>query len=253
MGVQRQRRVSKTALIYIPVGTVLVVVLTILGISSFMRILDIEVVGATRYLAEDIVAASGINSGDNLMFLDTDSAERRIISSLPFVSSATIVRYFPDRLKIEITESTPIAYLSSGAVLLVIDADARIVEIVTVRPAGLIEIRGITPVDPVEGGLLRSDSTGDAQVVYLRNVLVAMERENLLADVQFLDMSSILHINFGYLNRFTINLGGPSNLRQKLFNVPYAVERANLQYDETVEGDIDLSNIAERGFFRARH
>ena len=244
MDMRKQRRSSKSAAVYIPLGSLLIILLTILGISSFLRIMVIEVEGATRYSTSDIISVSGIQVGDNLMFIDLEAAERRIVMAMPFVRDVNILRLLPDGVKIEVEESEPIAAIAFHGEFLIVDITGRILERTDSRAAGLIEVRGVTPVDAVEGSPLRSATGGEVQLQHMRDVLAAFDRENITAGVTFLDVTHIAQISFGYIGRFRVVLGGPSNLRQKLSLLPGAIERINEMRDETATGTIDLSDPA---------
>ncbi|MCL2227063.1 MAG: FtsQ-type POTRA domain-containing protein [Oscillospiraceae bacterium] len=245
---RKQRRISKSAAIYIPIGVLLIILFTLLGISSFLQIMDIQVVGAIRHSAEDIISVSGISAGDNLMFLDTDTAERRITTAMPFISEAFITRLLPDSIKIEVVESSPIAAVESRGDVYIIDSAGRILERTDSMPSGLIVVRGITPIEGIEGGQLRVAPGGETQLQHMRDVLTAFIREDIVDDISYLDVTHIAQINFGYLGRFRVILGSPSNLRQKLTLLLGAVEGAegiNERFGENAMGDIDLSDPAE--------
>jgi len=237
---RKQRRVSRSAMMYIPFGVLLVAIISIMGISSFLRIMVIEVEGATRYSSAEIISASGIGVGDNLLFLDTDAAQRRIMLAMPFIREVNVLRALPDGIMIEIFESEPIASIEDSGDLLIIDVTGRILERTDKAPDGLIEVRGITPLDPVEGGQLRTAPGGEMQLQYMRDVLSAMERERIVQDVTFLDITHISQINFGYLGRFRVILGGPSNIRGKLEALPRVIDTIA----EDISATIDLTDLA---------
>jgi hypothetical protein len=235
---------SKSAAIYIPVGVLLIVFLTVIGVSGFLRIMDIEVVGSTRYTDEAIIAVSGITAGDNMLFIDAEVAERRIITAMPFISSASVTRVPPDGVRIEVEESSPLAKIDFRGELLIFDSSGRILEVTVVPQSGLVEVLGITPVDPAEGAPLRVGTGGEMNLLYMRDVLAALEREGIEGDVSFLDVSNTGRINFGYQGRFRVILGGPSNVRQKLDSLPrmiYGADGINAQHGDSATGDIDMS------------
>ena len=240
---RKPRRVSKSAAIYVPVGALLVIFLTILGISSFLRIMEIEVVGATRYSFEDIISVSGISSGDNLLFLDVESAERRITAAMPFIREAEITRILPDGVKIAVLESTPIAAVQTRTDVLIIDSSGRILERTDVLAQDLIEIRGVTPVDASVGGQLRSLPGEESRIQYMRDLLTAFEREGLADDISNLDVTHTAQITFGYMGRFRVILGDQRHLQRKLDMLPAAVDDINERGGEHVVGTIDISNL----------
>ncbi|MCL2391484.1 MAG: FtsQ-type POTRA domain-containing protein [Oscillospiraceae bacterium] len=248
-----QRRVSKSAAIYIPIGVLLVVAFTLLGISSFLSIMDIEVEGAAGYTADEIIYASGISVGDNLLFLDTEAAERRITAAIPFVREATISRMLPDKLLIEVYESTPIAWIEiSDDEIIVIDITARVLQTIDFIPYGLLEVRGVSPAEAIEGRQLRAEIGGDMQLQHMRDILTAFEREGMARDVYYLDMTHVSQISFGYMGRFRVLLGDPSNLRQKLNALPEAIVTIDERSGEDVRGVIDLTDPTGRVRFDPR-
>ena len=59
------------------------------------------------YTAEEIVEASGINKGDNLLRLDCEKSEQRILDKLLYVETAVVDRDFPSSLDITVTKCIP--------------------------------------------------------------------------------------------------------------------------------------------------
>jgi len=242
---RRQRRISNSAAIYIPVGALGIIFLTILGISSFLRIMAIEVQGVTRYSVEDVAAVSGISQGDNLLFLDLEAAERRIVAAMPFVSEASISRIMPDTVKIEIVESIPVASIELRGDFLVIDSSGRILDRAESFPEGLVEIIGVTPVEAAIGAQIRAEGIGDNNVQAMRYILSALERDGLIEDVSDLDVTNIAQITFGIQGRFHVLLGNRDNLRQKLGNLQSAIN----DVEENARGQIDIRDHTERPRF----
>ena len=221
---RKQRRMSKSAIVYVPIGILLIVLLTIFGTNGFVKVTEIIVVGATVYSDEEIIAVSGILPGDNLLFIDVSIAERRILTAMPFINAVEISRKPPDMIRIEVKESTALASVAYQNDVLIIDSTGRVLERSGSMPDNLIEIWGISPVDAAEGTRLRAEQGGEMRLQYMLDVLAALERESIQDGVSYLDVSNISQINFGYLGRFRIVLGGPNDLRQKLTSLNGAIE-----------------------------
>ena len=73
--------------------------------TLFFQVTEITAEGNHIYTAEQIVAASGISVGDNLLSVKKANAATLIMTSLPFVESVHIERTLPDRVRITVTES----------------------------------------------------------------------------------------------------------------------------------------------------
>jgi len=241
MSRRKQRRLSKTAAVYIPVGAILIVLLFIFGVSVFMKIIDIDVVGASMYSDEEIIDASGLASGDNLLFVDEELVKQNIHLNKPFVKNVTITRLPPSAIRIEVTESQPMARIDFQDVVLVIDSDCRVLMITDSVPDGLIEVLGVQPESPVEGSPLKAVLGSDTNLEYLKNMLAILEKEGMEKDVTFVDVSIISKINFGYLGRFRVILGDLTGVRNKLNQLPGIVDSIDRGNPGGIKGDVDIS------------
>ena len=70
----------------------LIVAVFILGVAIFFKVTDIQVQGNALYASEDVVQASGIEQGDNLMTLSKTVAAGKIMAVLPYVEKVWITR-----------------------------------------------------------------------------------------------------------------------------------------------------------------
>ena len=65
---------------------------------------DISVEGNTTYTADEIIAASGVKSGDNLYSFSSRTAERLMKKKCPYVKSLKVERAIPNRIKFTVEE-----------------------------------------------------------------------------------------------------------------------------------------------------
>jgi len=209
---------------YIPVAALLIAILTIFGISVFLRIAEVEVTGTLMYTQEEIVSISGILPGDNMVLLDRNIITQRIMEELPYISDVRISRTWPDMVRIEVTESMAIASIPYQRSVLIIDSAGRVLEERDKAPTGLIAIRGIEPEGPVPGILLRAESNAQAWVNTLITVLTAIETAGIQDDVPELDITNPINITMRYLGRITVRLGSVDDIQNKLNLLPEAIE-----------------------------
>ena len=111
-GRRTPKKKKKHNALYGPLMFIIVCAALIFGMSVFFRVSKVEVTGNSLYTEEEIVAASGIESGDNLFFINRFSAAGRILVRLPYVEDATVTRLLPNKVVIDISESNAIAYLA---------------------------------------------------------------------------------------------------------------------------------------------
>ncbi len=92
---------------------------------------QIEVSGAHLVAREAIVSKFYADRGRSVLRIPLEE-RRRVLEELPWVEQASVQRVLPNRVRVEITERTPIAFLRSGNELALIDAHGVILD----RPAG---------------------------------------------------------------------------------------------------------------------
>jgi len=81
--------------------------------SPRFAVADVEVRGASRLSAEDIVRAARIRRGQNLLRLDPEAA-RMGIESLPQVRRADVIRAWPNRVTVLVEERRPFTLVHAG-------------------------------------------------------------------------------------------------------------------------------------------
>ena len=105
MSGRSKRMMHKTSAVYIAMGVVLITLMTLIGASVFLQVVEIDVDGALLYTNEDIVNASGLSFGDNLMFVSTRTVSQNLRQALPFIKDTHITKVLPNKILIEVTES----------------------------------------------------------------------------------------------------------------------------------------------------
>ena len=74
------------------------------GATVFFQVEHILIAGNSRYTAQEVEEASGIQLGDNLFRLNKGQISEDIRRKLPYVEELTIVRHLPSTIAIEIRE-----------------------------------------------------------------------------------------------------------------------------------------------------
>ena len=75
----------------------------------------------------EILALVGITDRSSLLFLDASRARARLLSN-PWIAEATVLKLYPDRLRIEIKERQPFALWQKDARIALIAADGTVLE-----------------------------------------------------------------------------------------------------------------------------
>ena len=107
MAARRNRRGRRNrgrfGALYKLLSAVLILAAIVLGCVVFFRVNTVEVVGDSPYTAEEIIAVSGVEQGDNLFALNKYQISSRIYTQLPYIDTVNFVRRYPDTLVIHVT------------------------------------------------------------------------------------------------------------------------------------------------------
>jgi cell division protein FtsQ len=111
-------------------------------VASGFGINEISLTGHHHTSDQDIFRA--LDAGHaTLLTLDVDAARRRV-ETLPWIETATLVRIFPDKLRVELRERKPSAIWHDGDRTALVDAEGRLLGYVAPShlPSGLPHVAG---------------------------------------------------------------------------------------------------------------
>lgn len=91
------------------------------------RITSIALAGGRQLTREEILTTAGVTGRTSLLFLDASAARTRLKAN-PWISEATVLKLYPGRLHIAITERNAFALWQLGGKVSVIAADGTVVE-----------------------------------------------------------------------------------------------------------------------------
>jgi cell division protein FtsQ len=98
-----------------------------LATASGFRIAAIAVTGEKEVGREEILSLAGVTGRTSLLFLDADAARRGLLTN-PWIADATVLKLYPDRLQITITERKAFALWQKDGRVSVISADGVVVQ-----------------------------------------------------------------------------------------------------------------------------
>ena len=95
-----RRRRGNMTLHYSLIAFIALVIFVILSLTVFFNIETADIIGSSIYSADEIIAASGIKGGDNMIRKNMSKAEKNIVSQLTYIEEAHITRKLPSSLEI---------------------------------------------------------------------------------------------------------------------------------------------------------
>lgn len=220
-----------------------------LGLSIFFKVDQVTVSGADRYSEWTVAEASGIESGDSLLFFGEAAASSRIIDALPYVKSVRFEIELPGTVHIVIEEA-PVAYTvqAEDGSWWLMTAQGRLTEQANAATAtGCVKVEGVTLHNPVVGQNAVAFESGEGSVTgadrlaAALEILAQLEANELFDKVTVVNVSKLQSLEFWYGTRYRVKLGDANYMREKLAAIRSAIDSAS----EYQTGILDASAVTD--------
>jgi cell division protein FtsQ len=109
---------------------------------------NIEVTGMENVTKAQIMEVMGADIGRNIFFIPLAQQQTQL-EQIPWVESASVMRFVPNRLKVEIHERTPVAFARVGPRIALIDAGGTLMELPQKHKYSFPVILGMNPGEPL--------------------------------------------------------------------------------------------------------
>jgi cell division protein FtsQ len=212
---------------------------------------NIEVTGMQNVTKAQIMEVMGADIGRNIFFIPL-AQQKALLEQIPWVESASVMRFVPNRLKVEIHERTPVAFARVGPRIFLIDAEGTLMELSRNHKYSFPVVLGMNPGEPLSTRTPRMkaynqlvqelDSSGAHYSQDLSEVDVS-DLDDLKVRVN--DPAGDVLVELGsseYLKRYKIYVGHVQEWRQQF----QKLESVNLRYDNQVIVNPDMEGRAKQ-------
>lgn len=256
----RQRRHSRPSRrrgrfggLYKVMSVLLIAAAVITACVVFFRVNAIQVEGNVRYTPEEIIDASGIQLGDNLIALSRGRISAGIRAQLPYVEGVAIHRSYPDKLVIRVTERVAAASVDSAEGRWLISSQGKLLEKDN-GSVGTVQVTGLTAVGPYAGGMLQVAAEEQATLGYVKELLAAVETHGMLGECSRLECSSATSITLHYgIYRIKLHRGGDYDYYVRLALKALEMGLSSGKMQEGQSGLLDLTVTENRARFIPDH
>lgn len=230
---KRTRRRSRWNNLY---GLAVVLIVLTVGITISYTFLfnlnEIRVSGESdMYSAEEIVNAAGIEKGDNLLRLDSEKSEKKILDKLLYVETAKVKRKFPSSVEIKVTRCIPAynVFYNDGSGVLLVSKKGKILDNSSGSDVsnGLPVIYGYEPSVLTAGKLISTENDRKKEAF---DELITCLGTKGDSDITAVDMTDEFSVVVTYKNGMIFRMGGCSDVEYKL-NLAESVMQ-----DESIRG-----------------
>lgn len=240
----RRRHRQRHTLTGIVVFIIVAGIFLLLSTTVLFNVENIRVTGASNYTPQEIIDASGVEAGDNLVRLSTDKISSRITSKLVYIEKAHLSRSFPSTLVISVEASEPEANFITDHGIYLISKGGKILENIDEPKAGLFNFTGTDPkLELLPGDKYASNDEHKDTVVDQLMTLLDTGNYSAVTSVDVTDRSDIKCV---YDNRITVSLGSVNDLEYKM---NFAKEIIETKIGDKTEGTLTILSDANSASF----
>lgn len=221
-----------------------VVAAIVLGVAIFFRVHTVDVQGNTIYSKEQVIKASGLEEGDNLLMVNRAAVVSRIKTMMPYVRDVSISPMLPDTVVIQVRESDIAVLVRSdiGAAWYM-NTDGRIMGSSVEGFRGqVIELSGVTLTAPKVGEQAAASEGQSENLSAALQVVRQMEGTGLMEQITALDAKKSFDLILFCDDRLEILMGGTEELEYKIEYLQVILE----DLEDYQVGTIDLTFDVER-------
>jgi cell division protein FtsQ len=214
---------------------------------------NIELAGLQNVTRYQIMEVMGGDIGRNIFFVPL-TTRKQALEKIPWVESASVMRFVPNRLRIEIHERTPVAFARVGSKILLIDAAGTLMELPAAgkKKYSFPVILGMNPGEPA--------STRAARMKIYRDLVSQLDGggAHYSQDLSEVDLSDpedvkvlpsdpqgevLVHLgSSNYLERYKVYVSHVREWRQQFDKL----ESVDLRYDRQIVVNPDLQGTVKQ-------
>lgn len=270
---KRRKRLSAYIVYYVIFGILAAVILAVLSTTVLFNLSKYRISGETVYTEKQIIDATGVNTGDNLILMDVGAVRQRLIDKLPYVDKVEVSRnIFTCALEIKLNPATAVANVKKNDVYYLVSENGRIMNAGLRTPdKSCVVVTGFDPEYASSGDfisvtdegsrnmlskLLRAVKTYDgiddedeyeAQQKY-DNVFTLIDlckEVGISEHITTIDITSIYSIRLTYDNKLTLELGDITDAKLKLTVAKNLIDKGEFDGEK---GTLILSQLSENEY-----
>jgi len=217
---------------------------------------NIELAGLSNVTRSQIMEVMGGDIGRNVFFIPLDQRQKQL-EQIPWVATASVMRFAPNRIRIQIHERAPVAFARVGSKVMLVDAGGVLMDLTNKKKFSFPVIVGMSMNEPLSTRSIRMktfnelvrelDSSGGHYSQDLSEVDLT-DPEDVKVLTNDADGEVLVHLgSSNYLDRFKIYVAHLREWRQQFAKL----ESVDLRYDRQIIVNPDLRGPARQPMLTA--
>lgn len=236
---KRARKRFYARLFVVILCAVLTLLVTFILVRYYFVVEKIEIEGSERYTVEELLEASGIGVGNNILVLSEDKIEERMKAAFPYIRSVTLEKDYPNTVTLHILEEyTTFSYEMLGEYFLfnhelrLMDKFETFEELSEIRTP--IVVKMPLPESCIVPQYIELTETAS----YIPTLIRTLSDTPLINEVTELDLADKFVIRMVLRDEITVEFGDYTMAQEKFL----ALYRLLGDLSEKKTGHVDLSD-----------
>jgi cell division protein FtsQ len=211
---------------------------------------NIEISGMQNATKAQVMEVMGADIGRNIFFIPL-AQQKAQLEQIPWVESASVMRFVPNRLRVEIHERTPVAFARLGPRMFLIDAGGTLMELSPKHKYSFPVILGMNPGEPIStraprmkaySEMVRELDSGGARYSQDLSEVDLSDLEDMKVRVNDPAGDVLVHLGSSdYLPRYKIYVSHAQAWRQQF----QKLESVDLRFDNQIIVNPDMERTAK--------
>jgi len=214
---------------------------------------DIEITGLHNVSHSQVLKVFGEDIGRNIFFVPL-SERKTALQQIPWVETASVMRFVPNRLKVEIHERTPVAFARIGSRILLVDSGGVLMDLPAANKTkfSFPVILGASSEEPLSTRAARMKiynelvgqlDSGGAQYSHDISEVDLSDPEDVKVLASDPQGAVLVHLgSFNYLDRYKIYVAHVQEWRQQFDKL----ESVDLRYDRQIVVNPDMRGAVKQ-------
>lgn len=241
--VKRNRKI----LMYVGIALVAIAVILTLSMTVFFNVSWINVTGeGEKYTPDQILMASGLEIGDNMIVTNFKKAEERIEKNLPYVHDAVITKTVTGKVTIAITYTKAEIAIKTPQGYILADMNGKTLETVKELPeeGSLMNLKLKGGISATAGETFTFND--DNEKALYDEIINCLDTVDMRSKITEMDLTQRSSIKLVYMGRLRLLLGSSEKLMEKIKSAAKVIEKED-EEDPALIAEINLT-IPKKAF-----
>ena len=244
---RRSRRKKRVVgVIIVSVVMVLAAVFALVYCYAFgFPISKITVTGKTDYTTEEIIQASGVTIGENMLRVHSRAVNEKLSAVLPYIQSAKVEYKLPDTLVLKVTQTKEKYLIVGKKSYLCLSEEGKVLSLKKKKVKdGQFRLEGFEWQNALEGSVYTPENENVQRFETAKQIVQELEKNELTA-ANVLQLETLHPLIIQYDGRINIYLNGTDQLSEKINLVAGILKN---EISQNSQGYID-ARFEGRAFF----